>query len=143
MMWTSILVALAIAIVITLVLVGLLGWRRPGAVGTESAVLSGVFFFVLLFLGTWALGVWITPYGPLAFGVPWLGWLAVALLITLLLGVASPGRSARRTRASTPGTATTAGELAASDVAAAGFGILFWALVIALIVGALAGSWRV
>lgn len=135
MLWSSVLVALAIAIVVTLMLVGLLGWRRPQAPPDEPVSLSALFFVAILFLTTWAIGVWITPYGPLVWGVPWFALLLVALLVSLLVGVAAPqsaqgGRSGSRTTE------------VAEVVSAVGFGIMFWALVVVLVAVALFGSWR-
>lgn len=134
--WSSILVALLIAVGITLVLVGALGWRRPGAAGSETVVLSAVFFFVVLFLATWAFGVWITPFGPVAWGVPWLGWLVVALVVALLLGSVSQAGLGR-------GSSRSGSTASTMDVTpTTGFGLMFWALVCALLLAAIAGSWR-
>ena len=40
---------------------------------------------VILFLGTWAGGVWLKPFGPPLWGDYWLSFLAVGLFIGILL----------------------------------------------------------
>jgi len=140
MEWSSVLVAVVIAILFTLVLVSLLGWRRPGAAQTESVVTSAVFFFMILFLSTWAAGAWISPRGPLAFGVPWLAWLAVALVVTLTLAAITQPWDRRRSRNAEPTTAATTTPGHAGEIVAAGFGLAFWLLMVVLLLVAVAGS---
>jgi hypothetical protein len=140
MEWSSIVVAVVIAVLFTLVLVSLLGWRRPGAVRTESVVTSAVFFFMILFLATWAAGAWITPRDPLALGVPWLSWLAVALVVTLLVAAITQPGDRRRSRNAEPSTAEGPGH--AGEIVAAGFGLGFWVLMVVLLLVAVAGSFR-
>jgi hypothetical protein len=57
------------------------------AVGLRRQSWGGglIVFFLILFLATWAGGVWITPFGPLWFGISWLPFLFVGLVIALLL----------------------------------------------------------
>lgn len=136
MEWFPILVAVLIAIIVAMPLVGVLGWRRPGAPEAEPALVSAAFFFVILFLATWAAGMWLVPWGPVAWGVAWLGWLAVALIVTLILGAASQQEHRRRRRNAEP-TPATQGELAA-----VGFGVAFWTLLVVLLMIALSGSAR-
>lgn len=143
MEWTPVLIAVVIATVFTLVLVSALGWRRPGALQTESVVTSAVFFFMLLFLATWAAGTWMAPRGPMAFGVPWLAWLSVSLVVTLLLAaITQPWDRARSRNAMPTGTPGTAAPSQAGEIVAAGFGLAFWALMILLLLIALAGSYQ-
>jgi hypothetical protein len=142
--WSPILGAVVLAIVITLAVVSLLGWRRPGAVATESVVISAVFFFIILFLATWAANVWITPRDP-SLGVPWLASMAVALVITLLLGALSQPRDRRRSRNAEPTTTTAPATTTpgnSGEIMLAGFGIAFWALLVVLLFAAIAGSLR-
>jgi hypothetical protein len=57
------------------------------AVGFRRRSLGGglIVFFLVLFLATWAGGVWITPFGPVWWGVSWLPFIFVGLVIALLL----------------------------------------------------------
>lgn len=48
---------------------------------------------VLMFFGTWALGSWLRPIGPAAWGVFWISYLVAAVAIALLLATATPPRS--------------------------------------------------
>jgi hypothetical protein len=74
---TPFLVALFLAFILTLLLaVGFRGQPWGGGV---------VFFFLILFLATWAGGLWLTPVGPLMLGVPWMSFLLVALIVGLIL----------------------------------------------------------
>lgn len=67
-------------ILITILLTLLLGssYRSRGT----SAFL---FFVIILLLGTWAIGAYINPIGPLIMGVSWLSYLLVGLIIALLM----------------------------------------------------------
>lgn len=134
MEWMPILMALIVAFALSALLVTVLGWRRPGAAQAESEVVSAIFFFVLLFFATWAAGVWLVPREPMAWGMAWIGWLAVALAVVLLLGSVSRQEDRRRRRNAEP-TPATEGELAA-----VGFGVLFWALLAVLLIAGLVGS---
>lgn len=142
MMWSPVVAAVVIALLFTLVLVSLLGWRRPGAMQTESVVTSGVFFFMILALATWAAGSWMAPRGPMAFGVPWLAWMGVALVVTLIVGAATQPWDRNRSRRGMPtATAGTAPATVENEMVAVGFGLAFWALVVLLLVVALMGSY--
>ena len=85
---TPLLVAFLLAIILTLLLaVGLRG--QPWGVGV-------VFFFLILFLATWAGGLWLTPVGPIMLGVPWMSFLLVALIVGLILVSLTPDTRRRR-----------------------------------------------
>lgn len=49
-------------------------------------------FFILILLITWSGGRWITPIGPLLWGVPWLSFMIVGLFFALLLTAINHGR---------------------------------------------------
>jgi hypothetical protein len=89
-------------------------------------------FFIVLFLVTWAGGIWITPIGPLWWGVPWLSFLFVGLLIALIMSALIPNRR-RPVKGEPPGEEVTRGDvLVAMDV-------FFWILIIALVVALVVG----
>lgn len=52
-------------------------------------------FFLLLFLATWAGGIWIGPFGPSFRGVYWLPFVLVAILAGFLLAAFAPRRAPR------------------------------------------------
>jgi len=84
---TGFLMAFLLAIILTLLLA--VGFRGQ-AWGAGLA-----FFFLILFLATWAGGLWLTPVGPLMMGVPWMSFLLVALIVGLILAATTPSRYRR------------------------------------------------
>ena len=51
-------------------------------------------FLLIVFLVTWAGGIWIGPFGPTIFDVAWLPFLFVGIFITVLLAATVPPQSA-------------------------------------------------
>ncbi|HEX4337267.1 MAG TPA: hypothetical protein VH062_15230 [Polyangiaceae bacterium] len=50
----------------------------------------GVFAMLLvLFLATWAGGIWLVPVGPKLWGVAWVGFVVAGLFVALLIGALS------------------------------------------------------
>lgn len=119
--------ALAFAVLMLALLVGLLGWGRRGdaAVGWGA----GLFAFLILLFGIWAGGVWIRPAGPLAAGIAWVPLLVVGLIIVFMLAAVLPPPP-RRHAPTGPGTSDTA--------VAVGYTIFFWLLMVAFWVALLA-----
>lgn len=116
-------VDLLVVLVITLILTAIfaVGIRRQRAV---PVILS---FFVILFLTTWAVGVWINPK-PL-WGLPWLSYLLVGILFALLMTVLVPLARYR-------GKGTKEAE--EKEVAIVTFDLFFWILVAGLIISIIA-----
>jgi hypothetical protein len=44
-----------------------------------------LWFFLLIFLGTWALGAWFEPVGPRVFGFHWAPFALVAVVLALII----------------------------------------------------------
>lgn len=112
-------------LVITLVLTAVFafGFRKQR---TWPVVLA---FFVILFLATWAVGVWINPETAPP-GVSWVAYLIAGLLFALLLTVLIPlSRTAGGERANKSGE---------KAVAIVFFDLFFWILVIGLIAAIIA-----
>jgi hypothetical protein len=42
-------------------------------------------FFLIVFFGAWAGGIWLTPVGPVFLGVYWLSFFVVGLIFALIL----------------------------------------------------------
>jgi hypothetical protein len=62
------------------------GWR----VRHPSIEPISVFAMLLiLFLATWAGGIWLVPVGPRLWGVAWGGFVVVGLFVALLIGAVS------------------------------------------------------
>lgn len=154
----DLLIALLVALLFVGLLVGLVGWGRRDRTATtgttaattprgegSSAAAWGVilFLFVILFLGIWAGGVWIEPFGPEAWGVAWLPFLFVGLILALVVAAAAPpvrrtpttGRAATRQVGpvgSGPGSEPApekARHERQGEALAVSFGVFFWLLV--------------
>jgi hypothetical protein len=55
----------------------------------KRSLRKGLFWlFLVLFLATWAGGVWMKPFGPTLWGIHWLSFLFVGLVVALILAVA-------------------------------------------------------
>jgi hypothetical protein len=75
----TIILSLAIALILTAILVYGFDRRAPGP-------LAGfLFFLVMLFLTVWVGSLWIEPIGPELYGIPWLAMLVIGLLVTLII----------------------------------------------------------
>jgi hypothetical protein len=141
MLWQPIVISLVIALLITVPLVALLGWRRPRAPDEESGVLSAVFMFTLLFLALWASAAWMTPWGPELWGVSWVGLMVIGFVVALMMLAASwrPGSREPSYAGMDLGARVKAEE--AQMKSAEGFGLMFWVLVSILLIAAVFGSY--
>lgn len=125
MFWTGLAVALIFALLMAAVFG--LGFGRVGPWG-------GVFwFFLVVFLGAWAIGTWTVPVGPVVWGVPWAPFLVGALAVALLLAaIAEP--APRQPRGGSPG------ELESELEAQRTLGAFFWVFLLILILVVAFGS---
>jgi len=82
MFFIDLLSALLIALFVSFIFA--YGFRRSGLWP------SFLLFFLIVFLFTWAGGIWLFPIGPSIKGVFWLPFLLVAFLIALFLASAIP-----------------------------------------------------
>jgi len=83
-------------------------------------------FFIILFFITWAVGIWIPPIGSPLWGVPWVSFLIVGLLLTLLLVAFVP--SAKPPHSQNEATKQSEAEKVAVSI----FNIFFWILILSL-----------
>ncbi|GMU21732.1 MAG: hypothetical protein AMXMBFR13_18220 [Phycisphaerae bacterium] len=97
MILVDFLFAFLVALILSSLIMGLTGWGGLGR--TEAAGLSWVaalFIFFILLAASWAGGIWLTPFGPILWGVYWLPFLLVGLIVALLIGsMAAPARRPR------------------------------------------------
>src|SRR5262245_3189180 len=78
--------------------------------------------FVLLALGIWAGGLWVAPTGPVHFGINWLPYLLIAILLGVLVAALSHRGVPQSHRE----------EMAFEREVDVGLGLFFWVLVVAL-----------
>jgi len=82
----SFLIAFVIALALTLIfVVGLGSGRGNGADAWGSFLL----FLFIIWAGTWAIGSWVLPVGPVAYGLPWVSFLVIGLLVALIAAAAT------------------------------------------------------
>jgi hypothetical protein len=82
MFLTELLIALFMAMLFTLIFA--IGLKRTGPWA------SIWIFFMVIFLATWAGGLWINPVGPVFLGIYWLPILFFSFIIAVLLASAVP-----------------------------------------------------
>ena len=128
MFWFDFLAALVVAIVLSLLLVGVFGRRYPT---TDAAAWPGaLFFFFIIFLFAWVGGVWWHPVGlEFVWITHWVPFFLVALFVALLIAALVPGpRVPPEDRVRTPD------EPVQGDGAGLVIGVFFWILIIALVI---------
>jgi hypothetical protein len=125
-MFFPIIISFVFAILFAVLLPSL--FRRDGP-GPWRGIL---FYFLIIFLFTWAVGSWISPVGPVAYGTSWMGYLFIAFFIMILIGVLVPP---------SPPAPPTENEKdmrdinrrTSGDYTGISFGVFFWALIIILL----------
>lgn len=122
------------AFVITAILAGLFyyGFKSVGPWGSFWS------FFLVLFLGITLVAVWVTPFGPVWYGVAWFDLFVIGLLIAMLLAVATPSSDKSRRRAYKQ--SDVVDEKVEGD-AAVQLSAFFWILLVLLITVIGVGLW--
>ena len=78
--------------------------------------------FLLLFFAIWAGGLWLAPVGPSHFGIIWLPFLLIAVLLSVLVVAVSPHERQSHRQ-----------EVELEREVVVGVGLFFWVLIGALI----------
>jgi len=73
----EIITALVIAFPLTLFC-----WAVHGKQGRKGGL---VWHFMVIFLTTWAGGIWLRPLGPSVLGIHWLNFLMAGVVVTLII----------------------------------------------------------
>lgn len=81
--------AFLIAAVLATLLTTAFGWEHPRRSGLGPALL---FLTLVLFMATWAGGIWMTPFGPDMFGVYWLPFVIIGIFVALIILATVPPR---------------------------------------------------
>ncbi len=125
---SDLVVAFVVAFVLTVVFARM--FRRHGPWESEF------WFFVALFLATWAGGVWIRPFGPIIAGAYWLPFILMGILFALLLAAVTPRRQESAPRKSQESRDTEDAKVAALERTIA-IGWLFWVFMLLLVTAVL------
>jgi hypothetical protein len=88
-------------------------------------------FFLIVFLATWAGPLWITPFGPLVWGVAWLPMFLISFFFWFLILALIPPLPP-------PSTNTTTAE----EASFAAIGLFYWIILILLIASIAIGYYR-
>lgn len=128
-------IAILVAFAFTLILIPLLGWRRPAREGTWA---GPALAFVLLFLFAWLGGLWIPPFGPVIYEISLLPFILTGLFVALIMLALIPPE--RPLPEGTPPEGQV--EAAKTDrVVSGAFGAFFWLLMLLLVIAILAAYW--
>jgi hypothetical protein len=122
---------LGITVLVNLVLVGAIGWRR---FENGPAWDAAIFVFLILYPALWVAKLWIRPAGPVLLGVYWVPLLFVGLIVASIMGATMPRR--RRRTDIVIGPTEPAAMLARMP-----FGFFFWLLML-LYMGALIAGYN-
>ena len=120
MFFVDLLLALAVALLLSAIFSAVFHTRGPWGIWW--------IFLLVIFLATWAGGLWLTPFGPTVFDVTWLPFLFVGLIVTLLLTAVVPPAGPPRTYGEA------VAEARAEEAAVAALSIFFWIMVISFVV---------
>lgn len=117
--------ALTIAFVLTLLFALIMqrGGRRTGF----------FWLFWVIFLGTWAGGIWIRPVGPSLWGIKWLPFLLAGLLLALLLAGHVPTRPPQNRRETLNMLERIAQEEKLDKITYVSVNLFFWVMVVVFI----------
>jgi hypothetical protein len=123
---TELIIVFVTALLLTLIFG--IGFRGQGL------GLGLLFFFIVLFFVTWAGGLWLAPIGPLWWGVPWLSFLVVGLVVALLMAGFVPDNRPRRRihRVGSENAPTKINTIIAIDM-------FFWILIVGLLIAIISG----
>jgi hypothetical protein len=116
--------AFAVFVAAMLTAIFVAGFRRAGP------WMSGLWFFLIVLLAAWVGGVWARPVGPAVWGVYWVPFLWIGLLVALLLAAATPGRRPRSRREPAERAERRESAATAGDTVLSWF---FWGLLVGLI----------
>ena len=92
-----------------------------------------LWLFVIVFLTTWAGGLWLRPFGPTLWGTHWLPFLLVGLILALIVIVTTPPRPPRNRRETLKMLEEIQNEKELERVSFLTLSVFFWILLFALI----------
>jgi hypothetical protein len=96
-----------------------------------------IWLFLMIFLATWAGGVWLKPFGPTVWGIHWMVFLLVGLIIVLFLFILIPRKAPRGRHDTLDMLESIRQEKQLEKVAYITLSIFFWILLFVLVIAIL------
>lgn len=96
-----------------------------------------IWLFLIIFLATWAGGTWLRPFGPSLWGIQWLTFLLVGLVIVLFLIIAVRRKAPKGRHETLDMLERIEEEKALEKVAYITLSIFFWILLSILVIAIL------
>jgi hypothetical protein len=93
-----------------------------------------LWLFLLIFVATWAGGIWLQPIGPTIGGIRWLQFLVSGLVIVGLMALFTPNRPPRSRRETLDKLAQLRNIKVLEQATYFALGILFWVILAGFIV---------
>jgi uncharacterized membrane protein YfcA len=92
-----------------------------------------VWFFLIALMITWAGGIWLQPFGPTWGGARWLPFLVIGVLFSMLAALFSPRKPPRGRHETLEKLEEVAREKELEEITYVTLGMVFWAVLIALL----------
>ena len=93
-----------------------------------------VWLFLMIFLATWAGGTWLKPFGPTLWGIHWLAFLLVGIIIVMFLVIFIPQKTPKGRQDTLDMLERIEQEKELEKVAYITLNIFFWVLLSALVI---------
>lgn len=93
-----------------------------------------IWLFLIIFLATWAGGIWLKPFGPTLWGIHWLAFLLVGLVVVLFLVMVIPRKAPRGRHETLDMLERIEQEKELEEVAYITLSIFFWILLTVLVI---------
>ena len=93
-----------------------------------------LWLFIIIFLATWAGGIWLKPIGPTIWGIHWLAFLLAGIFVLLLLAIFIQRRPPSGRRETLDMLERIAKEREVESVTYVTLSAFFWILLAALII---------
>jgi hypothetical protein len=129
MIYSGLVAAALVSLILSVVSVFFLGRKGPwGSIWT---------FFLMLFLALGTVSIYITPIGPVYWGVAWIPITIAGILITILFIAAMPHTNYGNAQGHDTKNVTE--PVTKSDVPATPVGRIFWVLVVLFVIAIMVG----
>jgi len=100
----------------------------------RSGKTGSLWLFLIIFLATWAGGIWLKPFGPSLWGIHWLGFLVAGLFVSIILVITTPNRAPKGRRETLDILEKVARNRELDQITYLTLGIFFWILLAFLII---------